>query len=134
MGTGLLKQYLFNFISQYCLNTNFDPVCGHCKVRPPKNFDPLEARLRFLSLSWVAFLSNHGLLKEIFYIFILYSGNTDDVHRGLYIMDGSVIPSCIGVNPTLTISGVAERCMALMAKDHHWTIDYNFAKNPSKYT
>lgn len=55
----------------------------------------------------------------------VFSGLTEDsVHAGLYICDGSIIPGAVGVNPLLTISALAERCSALMAQDHGWTIDY----------
>jgi cholesterol oxidase len=48
-----------------------------------------------------------------------------DVHEGLYLSDGSVIPRALGVNPLLTISAVAERCVALMARRYGWSIDYS---------
>ena len=41
-------------------------------------------------------------------------------HDGLYVCDGSVLPGALGVNPLLTISALAERCVALMVRDRGW--------------
>jgi len=47
-----------------------------------------------------------------------------DVHAGLYVMDGSVVPTALGVNPLFTISALAERSCYELARDYGRTIAY----------
>jgi cholesterol oxidase len=55
----------------------------------------------------------------------VFTGDPDgSIHQGLYVMDGSVIPTSLGVNPLLTISGLAERSVYLLAQDYGWSIEY----------
>jgi cholesterol oxidase len=53
-----------------------------------------------------------------------------EVHDGLYVSDGAVVPRPLGVNPLFTISALAERCCALIAADRGWTIDYSLPSTP----
>jgi cholesterol oxidase len=51
-------------------------------------------------------------------------------YPSLYVDDGAVLPRPLGVNPSLTISAVAERTCALIAQDRGWTIDYTLGSKP----
>ncbi|BAZ52888.1 glucose-methanol-choline oxidoreductase [Nostoc sp. NIES-4103] len=72
--------------------------------------------------------AEHGVVNHKGQVFSSNQGTA--VYENLYIADGSVMPRTLGVNPLLTICAVAERCCALIAKDHGWTINYDLPPVP----
>jgi cholesterol oxidase len=66
--------------------------------------------------------AERGVVNHKGLVFDGTSGSS--THKGLYICDGSTIPTSLGVNPLLTISALAERCCSLIAEDYHRQINY----------
>ncbi len=62
----------------------------------------------------------------------VFTGHDDEVYSNLYVADGSIIPTSLGVNPLLTISALAERCCALIAQDRGWHIYYDLLPIPHR--
>ncbi len=48
----------------------------------------------------------------------VFRGEGTEVHEGLLVCDGSVLPGALGCNPLLTISALAERAVALLLQSY----------------
>ena len=65
----------------------------------------------------------------------VYNNTGTDLHEGLFVMDGAIIPRPLGTNPLLTISALAERNSKLIVEANQKTLNYDFhpvAKSPLK--
>jgi cholesterol oxidase len=51
----------------------------------------------------------------------VFTGENGKLHTGLYVLDGSILPTPVGTNPLLTISAVAERACELILKNLNLT-------------
>ena len=65
-----------------------------------------------------------GVVDHKCRVFSAAAGAADSaVHRGLYVIDGSIIPRSLGVNPLLTITALAERALLHMGADFGFEVD-----------
>ena len=58
-----------------------------------------------------------GVVDDRCRVFDPSSKDGHGVYKGLYVCDGSVVPTSLGVNPMLTIAALAERAMSLIGAD-----------------
>ncbi|HEX6423838.1 MAG TPA: GMC family oxidoreductase N-terminal domain-containing protein [Acidimicrobiales bacterium] len=52
----------------------------------------------------------------------VFTGTGDEVHDGLLVADGAIVPRPLAVNPLLTISALSERAVRLLADERGWTV------------
>lgn len=66
-----------------------------------------------------------GVVDHKGQVFAGQEGN--ELHEGLYVMDGAVIPRPVGTNPLLTISALAERSCKIIADEKGYQLNYEFS-------
>ncbi len=106
---------------------NMTKILGGMYVKSPTEGDRPEDRyVTVHPLGGCAMADNAslGVVDHRSRVFSTSKGTA--VHAGLYVCDGSIIPSSIGVNPLLTISAVSERAVKLLADDKGWIFNYDF--------
>jgi len=72
--------------------------------------------------------AERGVVDDRGRVFAGTSGS--EVHQGLYVSDGSVMPRSLGVNPFLTISALAERTAAYIAEERGAKTSYQLPSAP----
>ena len=75
----------------------------------------------------IAETCDEGVVNHKGQVFTGDNPASTEVYKGLYIMDGSIVPRCCGINPLLTITGLSERAMGYMLED-----DANLEPVPSQ--
>lgn len=68
-----------------------------------------------------------GVVDHVGRVFDAHRAPGSAFHDGLYVWDGSIVPRPLGANPLLTITALAERAVAVVAKEEGWTIDYGLS-------
>ncbi|WP_224995724.1 GMC family oxidoreductase N-terminal domain-containing protein [Cesiribacter sp. SM1] len=68
--------------------------------------------------------AENGVVNHVGQVWASDKGKS--LHKGLYVIDGAIIPRSVGVNPLLTISALAERSCELIAKERGLHISYDF--------
>lgn len=55
----------------------------------------------------------------------VFQGEGTEVHEGLFVCDGALVPTALGANPLATITALAERSVELAAKKRGIDIDFD---------
>ncbi len=94
-----------------------NPLAGTVMGRQPATAHPLGG-------CGMGAASDTGVVDHKGQVFDASSGaGSTTVHKGLYVIDGSIVPRSLGVNPLLTITALAERALLHMRADFGLSFD-----------
>jgi cholesterol oxidase len=65
--------------------------------------------------------AEHGVVNDRGQVFAGPSGT--EVHAGLYVADGAIVPDAVAYNPSLTIAALAERIAYFLVTERGWKFD-----------
>jgi cholesterol oxidase len=67
-------------------------------------------------------MADHGAAGVVDHRGRVFTGEGTEVHDGLVVADGSIVPRPLAVNPLLTISALSERAVDLLAAERGWRV------------
>ncbi len=111
---GVLGQLVGNVGGSYVKNPLAGSVMGH----QPATAHPLGG-------CGMGSAASDGVVNHKSQVFDPKGAGAQAVHKGLYVIDGSIIPRSLGVNPLLTITALSERAMMHMAQDVGFSISFD---------
>ena len=120
---GVGKQEIFNKVSGELYSAT--EALGGTKIPNPtwnKQMDYDLVTVHPLGGCGMADDASKGVVDHKGQVFSGQSGK--ELHKGLYVMDGAVIPRPVGTNPLLTISALAERSCKIIAENLEKELDY----------
>ena len=121
------KQKIFEKVNQTMYNATV-PLGGAYMKNPAwtKTFDYNLVTVHPLGGCVMGDDASTGVVNHMGEVF---SGNEgSDLHKGLFVMDGAIVPRPLGTNPLLTISALAERNCKLIAEADDKNLDYEYTR------
>jgi len=112
-----LDQILSSIVGQAGGSYVKNPLAGSVMGHQPATAHPLGG-------ASIGRERSDGVVNHKGQVFDAASGRgSTDVHHGLYVVDGAMMPRSLGVNPLFTITALAERAMMHMAQDLRFAFD-----------
>ena len=73
-----------------------------------------------------------GVVNHVGEVFTADPSTPDDVHDGLVVLDGAIVPTSLGINPALTIAALALRAIETLREKWHFSPGPGLAVGPDE--